>query len=249
MMKNYSMELANGVKAFLDEDDWKYSFDKEKGMFRFGLKIKSRLSQIQYMVRVHEKHITFYGIAPVSPDHEDEKMMGQMAEFICKAHYGLKNGCFEMDYNDGEIRYKSYVDCDGIIPSQKVIENSIYCIANMYETYAPGIIDILFKDVPAKEAIEKCEDGRRRLRELLQARTGNTDALLDILQRKLAEMEAPRVDIGEDTADADDEDHDEIEYDVMEDDEDYAFEDDEDDESDEDEMEDDEFDDDEGGED
>lgn len=28
MMKNYSMELANGVKAFLDEDDWKYSFDK-----------------------------------------------------------------------------------------------------------------------------------------------------------------------------------------------------------------------------
>ena len=118
MMKNYSMELANGVKAFLDEDDWKYSFDKEKGMFRFGLKIKSRLSQIQYMVRVHEKHITFYGIAPVSPDHEDEKMMGQMAEFICKANYGLKNGCFEMDYNDGEIRYKSYVDCDGIIPSQ-----------------------------------------------------------------------------------------------------------------------------------
>ena len=83
MMKNYSMELANGVKAFLDEDDWKYSFDKEKGMFRFGLKIKSRLSQIQYMVRVHEKHITFYGITPVSPDHEDEKMMGQMAEFIC----------------------------------------------------------------------------------------------------------------------------------------------------------------------
>ena len=168
MMKNYSMELANGVKAFLDEDDWKYSFDKEKGMFRFGLKIKSRLSQIQYMVRVHEKHITFYGIAPVSPDHEDEKMMGQMAEFICKANYGLKNGCFEMDYNDGEIRYKSYVDCDGIIPSQKVIENSIYCIANMYETYAPGIIDILFKDVPAKEAIEKCEDGRRRPRELLR---------------------------------------------------------------------------------
>jgi uncharacterized protein len=32
-----------------------------------------------------------------------------------------------------------------------VIENSIYCIANMYETYAPGIIDILFKDVPAGE--------------------------------------------------------------------------------------------------
>lgn len=80
----------------MDEDDWKYSFDKEKGMFRFGLKIKSRLSQIQYMVRVHEKHITFYGITPVSPDHEDEKMMGQMAEFICKANYGLKNGCFEM---------------------------------------------------------------------------------------------------------------------------------------------------------
>ena len=90
-------------------------------------------------------------------DREDSEMMAQMAEFICRANYGLKNGCFEMDWKDGEIRFKSYVDCKDLLPSTTVVKNSVHCTAAMVKRYAPGIVDIIFGGAKAKDAITKCE--------------------------------------------------------------------------------------------
>lgn len=98
-----------------------------------------------------------YGICPIGADRDDEKMMAQMAEFICRANFGLKNGCFEFDFRDGEIRYKSFIDCDDVLPSTEVVKNSIHCTAAMYKRYAAGITSIIFAGSSAKEAIAMCE--------------------------------------------------------------------------------------------
>lgn len=153
----YSNELANVVKKFLSEDDWNYSFDEDKGLFEFGLKIKTKLQKIDYFIDVKEDELLVYGIAPIGAECDDAEMMAQMAEFICRANYGIKNGGFELDFRDGEIRYKSFVDCDAIVPSTEVIENSVHCIAAMYKRYSRGIVDIIFAGSSAKKAIAKCE--------------------------------------------------------------------------------------------
>lgn len=36
-MKSYSIDIANAIKSFLVEDDWDFSFDEKKGIFKFGL--------------------------------------------------------------------------------------------------------------------------------------------------------------------------------------------------------------------
>lgn len=154
---SYSNELVAVVKQFLDADDWNYSFDENRGVFDFGLRVRSKIQSIKYRVHVRNKGITFYGICPIGADRDDAEMMAQMAEFLCRANYGLSNGSFEFDFRDGEIRYKSYVDCDGVLPSTEVVRNSIYCIATMYERYAPGIVGIIFAGCSAKDAIAKCE--------------------------------------------------------------------------------------------
>ena len=154
---NYSNEIANVVKQFLDEDDWHYSFDEEKGNFKFGLCIDSKMKNIRYLVDVDDDNVIVYGIAPVGADCDDKQMMAEMAEYICRANYGLQNGSFELDFRDGEIRFKSYVDCDGCMPAKDVIRNSVHCTAMMFERYSPGMVDIIFAGSNAKEAIEKCE--------------------------------------------------------------------------------------------
>ena len=58
---------------------------------------------------------------------------------------------------DGEIRYKIFVDCDGITPSEEIIKGSIIIPSVMFDRYAPGILDIMFKEATAEEAIAKCE--------------------------------------------------------------------------------------------
>lgn len=50
----YSNELANLVKKFLVDDDWHFSFDENTGVFEFGLRVKSKIQKINYIVDVHE---------------------------------------------------------------------------------------------------------------------------------------------------------------------------------------------------
>ena len=85
-----------------------------------------------------------YGIVPVAVDPEDSDGMKRMAEFICRVNYGLQYGCFEFDFRDGGIRFKSFIDCEKHAPSLEVVKNSIQCTAAMFKCYGPGIIDIIF---------------------------------------------------------------------------------------------------------
>ncbi len=153
----YSNELANLVKKFLVDDDWHFAFDENTGVFEFGLRVKSKIQKINYIVDVHKDEIVVYGMCPIGVDYTDSNMMAQMAEFLCRANYGLKNGCFELDFRDGEIRYKSFIDCEAVMPSNEVIKNSIHCTAAMFKRYAPGIVDIIFSGSSAEEVIAKCE--------------------------------------------------------------------------------------------
>lgn len=88
------------------------------------------------------------------------EMMNSMSEFINRANYGLKLGNFELDFGDGEIRFKVHVMCKDIVPSKSIVKRSIYCPATMFDRYGEGIVGIIFGVMSSKEAIEKCEGDR-----------------------------------------------------------------------------------------
>ena len=154
---DYSTEIADAISKFLAEDDWRFSFDGQKGRFNFSVSIAAAIKKIIYDILVHEDSFTVYAASPIGPDEKDREQMTTAMEFICRANYGLRNGNFELDLNDGEIRYKSFVDCEGAFPSREIVKNSIYVPAAMFKRYSEGITSILYKNATAKEAIEKCE--------------------------------------------------------------------------------------------
>lgn len=155
--RNYSMNIANAVCDFLNEDDWHFSFDQERGIFKFGLQLKGKLKKISYIVDIKDDEYLVYAISPLGADEDDSKMMANMAEFICRANYGLKMGNFELDFDDGEVRFKAHVLCKGITPTAEMIKRSIYCPASMFKRYGSGIVDIIFGVASGKEAVDKCE--------------------------------------------------------------------------------------------
>ncbi len=201
--REYSQEIAEAIRSDLDELGWSYSFDENRGIFRFGVTLQSKIKNVQYVIYVNESEYTVYVISPIGADENDKKMLRVMAEFVCRANYGLKNGCFELDMNDGELRYKSYVDCEGGIPSSAVIENSIHCPAAMFRRYSDGILAIIFGATNAKAAVDKCERSTEggELRELLgdDLEEGDVDGMLSRLRDRLGIDE-------EDLSDEDDED-------------------------------------------
>lgn len=158
-MKNraYSKSIATAINNFLTEDDWHFDFDDQCGLFKFGLDLEGLIKTVRYIIDVKDNEYIVYAISPLGPNATDEKMLAAMAEFICRANYGLKNGNFELDMKDGHIQYKIFVDCEGCTPTMEVVRNSIYCPAIMFDRYSAGIVDIIFSKSKAKDAIAKCE--------------------------------------------------------------------------------------------
>lgn len=157
MNTDYSEEIVAVIRSFLIEDDWKFSFDDERGVFSFELGITSKLNSLKYIIPVKSDSFLVYARAPIKADTDDDEVMHEMAEFICRANYGLRNGNFEFDLSDGELGYKVFVDCDGITPSEAIIRKSVLIPSLMFDRYAPGILGIMFKGSSAEDAISKCE--------------------------------------------------------------------------------------------
>ena len=157
----YSDEIASRITDFLTEDNWMFSFHEETGIFQFVLRLKGALKRVNYVIDVQEDAYIVYAISPLGADEKNPKMMANMAEFICHANYSMKMGNFEFDYRDGEVRFKNYICCEGVLPSVDMIKRSIYCPATMFDSYGAGIMDVIFADMSGKEAAEKCDRNRK----------------------------------------------------------------------------------------
>ncbi len=141
------------------------------------------MKNVQYVVGINERDYNVYAISPLSVDQDDPEQMGKMAEFICRANYGLRDGNFEMDFNDGELRYKCFMNCNGSIPTKNMVGASIHCPAAMFDRYSKGIMQILFGDMSAAEAIEVCEGSQKPPARHSGDEEETSSRLMDMLRR------------------------------------------------------------------
>ena len=99
-------EIIDAVRDYLDADDWHYEYDAERNVIRAGVELKCKLKNARMIIRFRKTDYNVYMISPVSADAEN---LGEVLRFAAMANYGLASGNFEVDVEDGEIRYKSYV--------------------------------------------------------------------------------------------------------------------------------------------
>lgn len=203
--KKYSETIANVINTFLTEDEWNYSFDEDEGVFRFNLSLNSKIKSISYVIRVRKDSYLVYAVSPVGVDAEDKKAVSSMAEFICRINYGLNNGSFDFDVSDGEITYRCFVDCNGIVPTSGMVETSIHCPGSMFKRYGDGIVNVAFGYSTAEEAAEHCEElVRAKIRALLREMSSdNNDVDPGDVRARLAQRLGGSVDDEEtDTSDS-----------------------------------------------
>ena len=157
MARDYSKGIAAAMEEFLKSEEWTYRFDDEEGVFTFGLTLRCQLQRIRYFISIATDEYTVYGISPVGARPDDPELMKRACEFITRANYNLRNGNFEIDCEDGEVRYKSYVNCDGIVLSQEIVRDSVWAVAAMFTKYGEGLLKIFFTDAEPEQIIDACE--------------------------------------------------------------------------------------------
>lgn len=199
MIREYSQDIVDAIVSYLNDEEWRYQFDEARGIFIAGVNIKSRLNNIKYLVTVCDTSFTVYAISPVNVGIDDQHIVDEVLRFIAEANYGRRNGNFEIDIRDGEIRYKSFVDCDGITPSMAIIRNSFLVPAMMFQVYGDGILEVIFGVSSSSDALKKCKTGAissdssdEEIREILRShgiKEEDMDLALALLAGKKASQE------------------------------------------------------------
>ena len=175
---SYSYTIAQAIRRHLDDHDFKYSFDEDRGVFTLLMGVGGRAKTLIYHLIVHEHGFTSSARYPLGPSSSDQDCMANMARFLTRANYALRNGNFELDLDDGEINYKSYCNCRGLIaPSDEMVEESIQCPAAMFDKFEAGLLGILFQGLSDKEAIDRCERSKGSLMSMLEELKARLEAM------------------------------------------------------------------------
>lgn len=147
-------ELLDTVLAFFEEEEWTiWPLEDETA---FVSAFAGDNGQIDCLAWVREdlSQFVFYSGCPViTPPHKRL----DMAEFVIRANHGLIVGNFEMDYDEGEVRFKTSIDVrDGEL-TLALVRNLVYINVMMMDRYLPGIMALMYGDATAEEALAKVE--------------------------------------------------------------------------------------------
>lgn len=151
-------EMIDAVRDYLDESGYHYEYNAEDKFMKLGFNIKCRLKSVRIFWEFRKHSYVVYAIAPINADKDN---LGEMLRYIAMANYGLYNGNFELDCRDGEIRYKSYVDTEGLEKlSREIIDTSLDVCLFMMRRYGDGIAALAMGFSDAETEIKKAEDDK-----------------------------------------------------------------------------------------
>lgn len=142
------------VVEFFETNDWRFNLIPNETILALGVSGKNGKWTCYAQAKEDQEQFVFYSVCPVNAA---EERMSAVAEFITRANYGLVIGNFELDYSDGEIRYKTSIDVEGDRLSRALIEQVVFANLSIMDLYLHGIMAVLYGNLDPMMAILQIE--------------------------------------------------------------------------------------------
>ena len=140
---------------FFTTDDWPFVQLSGQPALQISFQGENGKWNCYARAREEQKQFVFYSICPVNAP--EEKRIS-VAEFLTRANSGMMIGNFELDFNDGEISYKTSIDVEGDRLSTALIKRLVYANVMMMDEYLPGILSVIYGNVSPADAIAQIEN-------------------------------------------------------------------------------------------
>ena len=148
-MESYSKELYEKIAEFLDEDGWNYDFEEKIGVIFTGVKLGNTLERVRIFIDIRDDKYLVYA----AMDQKcAEAFRFETAALLTRINYDIVYGSFDMDFSDGDIRFRFPVDCDGMLPSRDIVQDSVALPALMMERFGDAIYRVMNGECSAETA-------------------------------------------------------------------------------------------------
>ena len=90
-------------------------------------------------------------------NHSAGGKIPEAAEFITRANYGLTIGNFELDFDDGEVRYKTSLDVEGTALTHSLCRQIVVANVFIMDRYLPGLMAVISGAQTPAQAVANIE--------------------------------------------------------------------------------------------
>jgi len=152
-----SSPLADAVARYLDSMEFEYGFDADQMLFSYSIALGYTLEACNVLILIIDNGLIVYAYPPIRANFEDSDAIAKAAEFIARANYDMILGNFELDFHDGEVRYKTSAICFGKVPSIEELELLIDLPPVMVNRYGDALASVLDGTSDPVSAIREAE--------------------------------------------------------------------------------------------
>ena len=146
-------KLFDSALEWLNEEDWSYTEQhRDNGDNWTRSTYSADNSKFDVVLDAREETELFY-VYVYFPINVPQKNRVDVAELLTRINYNLKIGNFELDMEDGQIRYKVSVDIEGSELVTKMVHNMINVALSMSDTYIPAVMHICYGNKTPVEAL------------------------------------------------------------------------------------------------
>lgn len=150
--------IIAAVEDYFEREGLKYTPFNERDVANANFRIKSKLQHVNVFFSAYNSKLIIRIMLPINSDEAERAKVG---EFLMRANYGLQIGCFDYDYDDGEISFRVPIYCgteEFVAPTYEQIDDSLTIGIMMVDRYGNSLIKVIFGLVDPEEAIEEVEN-------------------------------------------------------------------------------------------
>jgi len=144
------------LRAVLTEIGWDPQLDEETAGFVVNfdppyIPVAYAYAAISPELELFVFHINF-GVAAAAHRRDE------MVKFLALVNWNLMSGSFDMDCDDGQVRFRTSVCFEGIELSEALIRSAIRFAMNAVERYAGAAIDVMARGKSADQAYREARE-------------------------------------------------------------------------------------------
>ncbi len=150
-----SQQLFTVLVDFFEQDKWDFIQPEGETVLRSMFQGENGQWTCYAWVIEEKKRVAFYSICPVNVPEERRNIL---SELVTRANYCLLMGNFEMDFSDGEIRFKTSIDVSGDRITFALLRQLIYTNVLTMDQYLPAIMAVIYGNATPEQAIAQIEN-------------------------------------------------------------------------------------------
>lgn len=140
---------------YFDDEDWHYQVLEQTDTLLLGYEGEHGVWPCVALAREGAEQFIFYSV--LEPRVPPERRMA-MAEFITRVNYDMVIGNFELDFSDGEVRYKTSIDVEGDRLTPQLVHMLVGLNVETMDRYLPGLMRVIREGGSPEQILTEIDD-------------------------------------------------------------------------------------------